>query len=52
LSDDKVISPFDINQSGNYLILDLCHHFDTKRSFTSLTLVRDSFGAYTSKNKK
>jgi hypothetical protein len=52
LTDDKVISSFDINQSGNYLILDLCHHFDTKRSFTSLTLVRDSFGAYTNKNKK
>ena len=51
LTDKKEISPFDINQSGNYLILDLCHHFDTKRSFTSLTLVRDSFGLYTNKNK-
>ena len=51
LTDKKEISAFDINQSGNYLILDLCHHFDTKRSFTSLTLVRDSFGLYTSKNK-
>ena len=51
LTDKKEISPFDINQSGNYLILDLCHHFDTKRSFTSLTLVRDSFGTYTKKNQ-
>lgn len=52
LTDKKEISPFDINQSGNYLILDLCHHFDTKRSFTSLSLVRDSFGIYTNKNKE
>ena len=52
LTDKKEANPFDINQSGNYLILDLCHHFDTKRSFTSLTLVRDSFGAYTQKNKE
>ena len=51
LTDKKEANPFDINQSGNYLILDLCHHFDSKRSFTSLTLVRDSFGAYTQKNK-
>ena len=52
LTDKKEANPFDINQSGNYLILDLCHHFDPKRSFTSLTLVRDSFGKYTQKNKK
>lgn len=52
LTDKKEVSPFDINQSGNYLILDLCHHFDTKRSFTSLSLVRDSFGIYTNKNKE
>ena len=51
LTTKKEVSSFDINQSGNYLILDLCHHFDPKRSFTSLTLVRDSFGLYTKKNK-
>ena len=39
-------------QSGKYLILNLCHHFDSKRSITSLTLVRDSYGLYTNKNKK
>jgi len=37
-------------QSGKYLILDLCHHYDTKRSFTSMTLVRDTYGLYTNKN--
>jgi hypothetical protein len=39
----------DPTQSGNYLILHLCHHFDPKRSYTSLTLVRDTYGIYTSK---
>ena len=34
-------------QSGNYLILHLCHHFDTERSYTSLTLVRDTYGLHT-----
>ena len=52
LTDKKDANPFDINQSGNYMILDLCHHFDPQRSFTSLTLVRDAFGAYTQKNKE
>ena len=35
--------------SGNYLILDLCHHYDTSRSFTSMTLIRDTYGLHTSK---
>jgi len=39
---------FEENQSGNYLIVHLCHNFDTKRSFTSLTLVRDTYGLYKS----
>lgn len=39
---------FDESQSGNYLIVHLCHNFDTKRSFTSLTLVRDTYGLYKS----
>ena len=38
-------------QSGLYLIIDLCHHFDPSRSITSMTLVRDSYGLYTNKNK-
>ena len=37
----------DQQQSGNYLILHLCHHFDTLRSFTSMTLCRDAYGLYT-----
>jgi hypothetical protein len=38
--------PFDPVESGRYLILDLCHHYDTERSFTSMTLVRDTYGLY------
>ena len=34
-------------QSGNYLILHLCHHFDTERSYTSMTLARDTYGLHT-----
>tara|TARA_A100000172_G_scaffold33220_1_gene19949 strand:- start:2173 stop:3459 length:1287 start_codon:yes stop_codon:yes gene_type:complete len=41
-SDDPV-------QSGKYLIIDLCHHFNPTKSMTSMTLVRDSYGLY-SKN--
>ena len=48
--DDKEQSPSDEQQSGNYLILHLCHHFDTLRSFTSMTLVRDSYGMRRSKD--
>jgi len=38
-------------QSGKYLILNLCHKFNATNSYTSLTLVRDSYGLYTNKNK-
>jgi hypothetical protein len=41
----------DESQSGKYLILHLCHNFDPNRSFTSLTLVRDTYGIYTSGGK-
>ena len=34
-------------ESGNYMILDLCHHYDPERSFTAMTLVRDTYGLYT-----
>ena len=37
-------------ESGNYMILDLCHHYDPERSFTAMTLVRDTYGLYTDKN--
>ena len=50
IKEDKVQSPSDEQQSGNYLIMHLCHHFDSLRSFTSLTLVRDSYGIRRSKD--
>ena len=40
----------DEQQSGNYLILNLCHHFTDRRSITSLTLVRDTYGIKRSKD--
>ena len=47
--DNKVDGIWDEHKSGKYLILHLCHHFDPTRSFTSLTLARDTYGLYTSK---
>ena len=35
---------FDAAQSGLYMIKALCHHFDTNGSYTSLKLIRDTFG--------
>ena len=40
---------FDSEQSGLYMIKELCHHFEPTRSFTSMLLVRDTFGLYTGK---
>lgn len=40
----KTVGSTDIPQSGNYLILNLCHHYNTTNSYTSLTLVRDTYG--------
>lgn len=37
---------FDKDQSGLYMIKELCHHFDVERSYTSLKLIRDTFGRY------
>ena len=50
IKEDMVQSPSDEQQSGKYLILHLCHHFVSLRSFTSLTLVRDSYGMRRSKD--
>tara|TARA_B100001939_G_scaffold11636_3_gene10139 strand:- start:3625 stop:4920 length:1296 start_codon:yes stop_codon:yes gene_type:complete len=47
--DNKNLGSFDQLGSQKYLILHLCHSFSSDRSFTSLTLVRDSFGIYTRK---
>jgi len=46
---DKALGGVDQQQSGKYMILHLCHHFDSLRSFTSMTLARDSYGLYTGK---
>lgn len=35
---------YDTETSGLYMIKELCHHFDVERSYTSLKLVRDTFG--------
>jgi len=44
---NKAEGSIEESKSGKYLIMHLCHSFDTKRSFTSLTLVRDTYGLYT-----
>ena len=46
--DDKLLQIYNEHRSGFYLILHLCHHFDTNNSYTSLTLARDTYGLYTS----
>jgi hypothetical protein len=42
---------YDSETSGLYMIKELCHHFDTTGSFTSMKLLRDTFGPSTSNNK-
>lgn len=42
---------FDPDQSGLYMIKEICHHFDTDGSYTSMKLVRDTFGKHGAKNK-
>lgn len=42
---------FDDDQSGLYMIKELCHHFDTEGSYTSMKLVRDTFGRHGKNNK-
>ena len=49
--DKKQLGSADPTTSGKYLICNLCHHTDALRSFTSMTLVRDSYGLHTNKNK-
>lgn len=43
-TESKVPGPIDIPQSGKYLILNLCHYYSPTNSYTSLTLVRDTYG--------
>lgn len=35
---------FDDDQSGLYMIKELCHHFDADGSYTAMKLLRDTFG--------
>jgi len=49
-TNEKIQGSSDPVQSGKYLILDLCHHYDTQRSYTAMTLVRDAYGLYTNKS--
>tara|TARA_Y100001937_G_scaffold46563_1_gene65359 strand:+ start:3036 stop:4418 length:1383 start_codon:yes stop_codon:yes gene_type:complete len=35
---------YDRQQSGSYMIKELCHAFDPEQSVTSMTVVRDTFG--------
>jgi hypothetical protein len=42
---------YDPETSGLYMIKELCHHFDVNRSYTSMKLVRDTFGKKQQKNK-
>jgi hypothetical protein len=35
---------YDTETSGLYMIKELCHHFDANRSYTSMKLIRDTFG--------
>ena len=37
---------YDREQSGLYMIKELCHSFDATRSLTTLKLVRDTYGSY------
>jgi len=46
--DNKLDQINNEHRSGYYLILHLCHHFDSSNSFTSLTLARDTYGLYRS----
>lgn len=42
---------FDDDQSGLYMIKELCHHFDATGSYTAMKLIRDTFGRNGTNNK-
>lgn len=44
------IREIDDQQSGNYLIKELRHHMEPSMMVTSLKLIRDSYGLYSSRN--
>lgn len=43
---------YDQEQSGLYMIKELCHHFDSDSSYTSMKIIRDTFGRHGANNKK
>lgn len=43
---------YDPDQSGLYMIKELRHHYDTEGSYTSVKLVRDTFGVYNPRNNE
>jgi hypothetical protein len=45
------VGEYDDEQSGLYMIKELCHHFDDDYSLTSMKLVRDTYGKYGTNNK-
>ena len=42
---------YDDFQSGLYMIKEVCHHFDSNMSLTSMKLVRDTYGQHSVNNK-
>ena len=42
---EKDKSQVDDEQSGLYMIKELCHYYSTEHSYTSMKLVRDTFGS-------
>jgi len=42
---EKDKSQVDDEQSGLYMIKELCHYYNTEHSYTSMKLVRDTFGS-------
>ena len=42
----KDSAELDPDTSGKYIIKELCHHFDPDGSYTSMKLIRDTFGFY------
>ena len=41
----------DSETSGLYMIKELCHHFDVNNSYTSMKLLRDTFGVNNKERK-
>jgi hypothetical protein len=51
ITSDKA-KTYDEEESGLYMIKELCHHFDSEISLTSMKLVRDTYGQYGTNNQQ